>query len=298
MVSGRPFRYPRVETRKGCRDRGTDAGNAGCSTPIHDIPRVQGETVLRRDGSAGTRGWLRCCKKRRGGLAKVGLNDLTSASQTPFPWTITLRLGTNRARETFFWIFAQVRTSHVSVSSHQFVAGGVKGVDTEYEEGSVPEAVCLPLQGLDLVVCPFEWSGGYGVIIVRRYTSTMSPEGVGEVFEYTYTGYLGPVDPVLEMGFGGRFVRQRPQKPEIFLHVICRRQRFVDAQCLFEASPFVAVVPEVLGILQKQPPGPLEDLPVEQISGLPIQFSTQIAQFLVEELDHVEMIEHDSCAGQ
>src|SRR5208283_1401810 len=103
MVSGRPFRYPRVETRKGCRDRGTDAGNAGCSTPIHDIPRLQGETVLRRFGSLGKERRSGLYKKRRG-LAKVGLNDLTSASQTSFPWAITLRSTTNRARETFFFL--------------------------------------------------------------------------------------------------------------------------------------------------------------------------------------------------
>ncbi len=59
-----------------------------------------------------------------------------------------------------------MRTSHASFLSHQFVAGGVKGVDTEDEEGSVPETVCLSLQGLDLVVRPFEWSGGYGMIMV------------------------------------------------------------------------------------------------------------------------------------
>ncbi len=59
-------------------------------------------------------------------------------------------------------------TSHFWVSTHQFIAGGVKGVDTEDKEGSVPEAVCLSLQGLDLVVCAFEWSGGYGMIIVRQ----------------------------------------------------------------------------------------------------------------------------------
>ena len=48
------------------------------------------------------------------------------------------------------------RTSHFRVSPHQFVSGGVKGVDTEHEEGLISEAVCLSLQGLDLVVGSFQ----------------------------------------------------------------------------------------------------------------------------------------------
>ena len=88
----------------------------------------------------------------------------------------------------------------LSVSSDQFVPGGVKGVDTEDEEGSISEAVCLSLQGLDLVVGSFQWSGGYGMIVVCENSPSVSSKGLGEVLEYPDTRCLGPCDPVLADG--------------------------------------------------------------------------------------------------
>ncbi len=174
----------------------------------------------------------------------------------------------------------------------------MEGVDTKDEERSVSKSVCLALQCLDLVVCPFEWPRGDGMIVVRQNASAVCPKGVGEVLEYTDTRCLGPCDPVLQVGFCGSFIGLRPEESEIFLHVVCSRQGFVDAQRLFQPGSFVPIIVEVFGILQKQPSSSLEDLLVEQVGGFPIQLTTQLGQFLVKQLDDVEVIEHDGCAGQ
>ena len=51
------------------------------------------------------------------------------------------------------------------------VSGGVKGVYTQDKEVSVPEAVCLPLQGFDLVVGAFQGAGGNPVVVVCEDSS-------------------------------------------------------------------------------------------------------------------------------
>ena len=63
--------------------------------------------------------------------------------------------------------------------------------------------------------------------------------------------------------------RHGPQESEIFLHVVCGSQGFVDGECLFEAGSFVAVISEVFGILQEQPTGTFEDILLEKVSSFP-----------------------------
>jgi len=184
------------------------------------------------------------------------------------------------------------------VSSDQFVFGGVKGIYAEDEEVSVSEAICLPLHGLDLVICAFQGAGGDSVVIVCEDSSPVSPKGVCEIFEYPNAGDLGPCDPVTQMGLGRSFVRERPKESEIFLHVVCRGQRLVEAQCLFEPRAFVSFIVEVFGILQEEPAGPFQDVLVKEVRSFPVEISTQFGQFLVEQLDQVEMVENDGRVGQ
>jgi hypothetical protein len=80
-----------------------------------------------------------------------------------------------------------VRTTHLGVSPDQFVSGGAEGVDTENEESSVPEAVCLSLQCLDLVICSFERPSGDGVIVVCQNAPPVGSQSVGEILEHTDT---------------------------------------------------------------------------------------------------------------
>ena len=61
-----------------------------------------------------------------------------------------------------------MRTSHFQISSDQFVSGGVQGIYAEEEEVSVSEAICLPLHGLDLVVCAFQGAKGSPVVTAWR----------------------------------------------------------------------------------------------------------------------------------
>ena len=136
------------------------------------------------------------------------------------------------------------------------------------------------------------------MFVIGKDAPSVGPQGLGKVLEHANAGRFGPCDPVLQMGLGIHLVRQRPQESEIFLHVVCRSQRFVDAQGLFQPSPFIAVIPEVFRILQKQPASAFEDVLLGKVSSFPVQITPQLGEFLVEELDHVKMIEHDGRTRQ
>ena len=95
------------------------------------------------------------------------------------------------------------------------------------------------------------------------------------------------------MDLGRSLVREGPEEPEIFLHVVGGSQRPIEAQSLFEANPLIAVVPKVFGILQEKPAAPFEDILLEKVGGFTIQITAQLGQLLVHELDHVEVVKHD-----
>jgi len=170
----------------------------------------------------------------------------------------------------------------------------VKGIYSEDEEVSVSEAICLPLHGLDLVICAFKGASGDSVVVVCEDSSPVSPKGICEVLEYPNAGGFGPCDPMIQVDLGRGFVWERPEESEIFLHVVCRGQRLVEAQCLFESGAFVSFIVEVFGILQEEPASPFQNALVKEVSSFAVEISTQFGQFLVEQLDHVEMVENDS----
>ena len=120
------------------------------------------------------------------------------------------------------------------------------------------------------------------MVVVRQNAAAVGAKGFGELLEYADTRCLGPCDPAQQVRLGRSFVGLRPEESQIFFHVVCRGQRLIEAQRLFEASPFVAVVPEVFGILQNQPSSAFEDLLVEQVGGLTVEISSQFGEFLVE----------------
>ena len=91
--------------------------------------------------------------------------------------------------------------------------------------------------------------------------------------------------------------RARPVRMPLAAKVVSGSQGFVEAQSLLETSPFIAVVPEVFRILQEQPTSAFEDVFLEILGSFPVQITPQPGQFLVHELDHVEVIEHDGCSG-
>src|SRR5262249_10296950 len=59
--------------------------------------------------------------------------------------------------------------------------------------------------------------------------------------------------------------RLLPEPPQVLLHVRGRRQRLVQLQRLLEPSLLILLGVEVLGVLQQQPPRPLEHLLVLHI---------------------------------
>ena len=75
-------------------------------------------------------------------------------------------------------------TSHPTSS---YILGDMKDVDTEHKERSASKAVCLSMQGFDLVVCPFQWSGGDGLVLVSQNPPAAGTNGFGEVLECANT---------------------------------------------------------------------------------------------------------------
>jgi len=77
-----------------------------------------------------------------------------------------------------------VRTPHFRVSTDQFVPGGMKGIDSEHEEGLVSKSVCLSLERFDLVVGSFQGSGGNPMIVVSEDALFVGAQGFGNILEY------------------------------------------------------------------------------------------------------------------
>lgn len=84
-----------------------------------------------------------------------------------------------------------MRTRHCDLSPDRLIHGGMKGVDTEHKERSVSKAVCLSMQGFDLVVCAFQWSGRDGVVLVSQNAPAADTKGCGEALECADTRCFG-----------------------------------------------------------------------------------------------------------
>jgi len=55
---------------------------------------------------------------------------------------------------------------------------------------------------------------------------------------------------------------------------------------------------EVLGVLEQQPPCPFEHVLVELFGGFPVEVAAQVGEFLVEQLDDMEMVEDQDRVGK
>src|SRR5208282_1254747 len=123
-------------------------------------------------------------------------------------------------------------------------------------------------------------------------TSLMLPQSLGERLEHLDPGRFGPGDPVLEESLCLGLVRLRPKLPEILLHVVGGRERLVQSQGRNQAALLVSGAIQILGVLQEQPTNPLEDL-LLLILSLMEEVASQVRELLVEQLDDMEVIEHD-----
>lgn len=76
----------------------------------------------------------------------------------------------------------------------------MESVNREDEESSISKAVCLPLHSFDLVVCPFQWFGRDGVVIVFKDAFSMDAESLGKVLEHPYSCRFCSGDLIIQMG--------------------------------------------------------------------------------------------------
>jgi hypothetical protein len=105
---------------------------------------------------------------------------------------------------------------------------------------------------------------------------------------------VGSTTPVLQEPFGGDYGVVAPELPESFLQVVRGCQWLVQHQCFVQSLRFVDVLVllEVVGVLQQQPADSLEDFAMHAPIECSVQVATQHCQFLVHELDDMEMVEH------
>ncbi len=136
----------------------------------------------------------------------------------------------------------------------------MESVDPELEELSVPVAVGLSLEELDLGVRALQGAGGDRYVVVSQQTLAVKGERVGHLAELPDSGSSSPSDPALEMPPGRLLVRLFPELPEILLQVVGGREWGVQVQSLLEPLALVAVRIQLVGVLEEQPPGSLQDV--------------------------------------
>ena len=125
----------------------------------------------------------------------------------------------------------------------------------------------------------------------------MVPQSLGERLEHLDPGRFGPGNPVLEESLRLSLVRLRPKLPEVLFHVVGGRERLVQSQGRNQTPLLVSGGIQILGILQEQPTNPLEDF-LRLILSLMKEEASQVREFLVEQLDDMEVIEHDLRLGK
>jgi hypothetical protein len=90
----------------------------------------------------------------------------------------------------------------------------------------------------------------------------------------------------------------RPDLPQVFLEIVGDGERFIQAQRFLQPFQFIAALVKVLRVLEQQPTRTLEDFAFFFAAGLVIEFAPKGAELLVEQLDHVEVIEDMHRPGQ
>ena len=104
------------------------------------------------------------------------------------------------------------------------------GVDFEFEEVFVSEAIGLSLHGFDFVVGSFEGSGGDGEVIVGEDSPSVVAKSVGKLDWHFDTAGFGQSDPIQEKESGFVRVLLFPDFVQEFFEVIGGGQRLMDGQ--------------------------------------------------------------------
>lgn len=104
----------------------------------------------------------------------------------------------------------------------------MKGQDFEFEEFVIPEAIGLPFHGFDLIVGPFQGSGGDGVVIIGQDAAAVKGQGLGHLDQHGDAGSRGPIHPILQDGGRCGFVRLLSYLVQVFLHIVGQGQRLVQ----------------------------------------------------------------------
>ena len=126
----------------------------------------------------------------------------------------------------------------------------------------------------------------------------MRRQRLGHLLEYSDPRRFGPANPPVQESRRELLSRLLPEPAQVVLHVVGCRQRFVERQRLLQPPLFVLLCAEVLGILQQQPPRPLEHLLAHDFGRLAVQGAAEVGELVVEEFDDMEVVEDDLRLGQ
>ncbi len=162
---------------------------------------------------------------------------------------------------------------------------------------AVAVAVSLALEGFDFVVQSLQRAGRDRTAVVVQQSNAVELEGGGHLLQHRDPRRLGPTAPVVQEAGGVLHALPIPEASELVLHVVGGGQRLVEAQRFLQTGLFALRFVEVLGVLEDQPAGALED-GLTASFGLALVFAAEVGQAFVEELDDVEVVEDVEGVGE
>ena len=129
------------------------------------------------------------------------------------------------------------------------------------------------MEEFDFVVGSLQGSGRDGVVVPVEDSFAVGLQCAGKLHQLPDPAGCGGGDPAVEDDAGGGLVLLHPDLGEVFLEVVGRGQRLVQLEGLLQSLAFVAFRIEVGGVLHEQPTCPLQDLLLELIGGLAMEFA-------------------------
>ena len=126
------------------------------------------------------------------------------------------------------------------------------------------------------MVGSLQGAGGDGVVVPVEDSFAVGLPCAGERHQLPDPAGCGGGDPADEDDAAGGLVRLLPDLGEVFLEVVSRGEGLVQFEDFLQSLAFVAFRIEVDGVLHEQPACPLQDLLLELIGGLAMEFTPQV----------------------
>jgi len=120
-------------------------------------------------------------------------------------------------------------------------------VESQFEIDHIPESVCLPFEGFDLVVCALDNRTGDRVFEVAEKPCFVAGQGLGHPAKGSDAALPGIFDPDIEKAPGTLQIPVLPKEPELLLHRMGDEKGMIGLKQLgFLSCPFFFYSPQVL----------------------------------------------------